>query len=160
LRIEFQEETYMFGNKKTNNTPLVKSPERFDTLIGRQTEIQGALRVIQSVRIDGKVVGNIEAPKEQAITVVVGPEGEIQGDVIASRVIVAGKVAGNIDAHERVELLASALVQGDVKYGSIAVEHGARLLGLLLQVDAGTPQEQQKQAKDAIRKAKSTGVSD
>ena len=148
----------MFGNKKTNNTPLVKSPERFDTLIGRQTEIQGTLRVVQSVRIDGKVVGNIEAPKDQAITVVIGQEGEIQGDVIASRVIVAGKVSGNIDAFERVELLASALVQGDVKYGSIAVEHGARLLGLLLQVDANKPQEQQNQAKDAIRKAKSTGA--
>jgi len=150
----------MFGKKKMSTNPLVKSQERFDTLIGRQTEIQGTLRVKQSVRIDGKVIGNIEAPKEQSITVVIGDEGEVQGDVIANRVIVAGKVAGNIDAHERVELLASALVQGDVKYGSIAVEHGARLLGLLLQVDASAPQEQQNQAKDAIRKAKSTGVPD
>lgn len=150
----------MFGKKKMSTNPLVKSQERFDTLIGRQTEIQGTLRVKQSVRIDGKVIGNIEAPKEQSITVVIGDGGEVQGDVIANRVIVAGKVAGNIDAHERVELLASALVQGDVKYGSIAVEHGARLLGLLLQVDASAPQEQQNQAKDAIRKAKSTGVPD
>jgi cytoskeletal protein CcmA (bactofilin family) len=150
----------MFSHKKTNNTPLVKSPERFDTLIGRQTEIQGTLRVMQSVRIDGKVVGNIEAPKDQAITVVVGQEGEIQGDVIASRVIVAGKVSGNIDAHERVELLASALVQGDVKYGSIAVEHGARLLGLLLQVDASQPQGQPDHAQDAIRKAQATGTTE
>jgi len=150
----------MFGKKKMSTNPLVKNQERFDTLIGRQTEIQGTLRVKQSVRIDGKVIGNIEAPKEQSITVVIGDEGEVQGDVIANRVIVAGKVAGNIDAHERVELLASALVQGDVKYGSIAVEHGARLLGLLLQVDASAPQEQQNQAKDAIRKAKSTGVPD
>lgn len=150
----------MFGNKKTNTTPLVKSPERFDTLIGRQTEIQGTLRVMQSVRIDGKVVGNIEAPKDQAITVVVGQEGEIHGDVIASRVIVAGKVSGNIDAHERVELLASALVQGDVKYGSIAVEHGARLLGLLLQVDASQPQGQPDHAQDAIRKAQATGTTE
>ena len=124
----------MFNIKKNNSTPLVKSPERFDTLIGRQTEIQGTLRVVQSVRIDGKVIGNIEASKDQAITVVIGQEGEVQGDVIASRVIVAGKVSGNIDAYERVELMASSLVQGDVKYGSIAVEHGARLLGLLLQV--------------------------
>ena len=49
----------MFNIKKNNSTPLVKSPERFDTLIGRQTEIQGTLRVVQSVRIDGKVIGNI-----------------------------------------------------------------------------------------------------
>ena len=84
----------MFGINKNSNTPLVKSQERFDTLIGRQTEIQGTLRVVQSVRIDGKVIGNIEASKENAITVVIGLEGEVQGDVIASRVIVAGKVAG------------------------------------------------------------------
>ena len=150
----------MFGKNKSNNTPLGKSQERFDTLIGRQTQIQGTLRVMQSVRIDGKVVGNIEAPKNEAITVVIGQDGEIQGDVIASRVIVAGKVAGNIDAHERVELMASALVQGDVKYGSIAVEHGARLLGLLLQVDATQPQGHPDHAKDAIRKAQSTGASE
>jgi cytoskeletal protein CcmA (bactofilin family) len=149
----------MFGIKKNSNTPLVKSQERFDTLIGRQTEIQGTLRVVQSVRIDGKVIGNIEASKENAITVVIGLEGEVQGDVIASRVIVAGKVAGNIDAHERVELMASALVQGDVKYGSIAVEHGARLMGLLLQVDVSKPQVRQDQAQTAITKAKATGKS-
>ncbi|PUE18181.1 hypothetical protein B9Z38_03800 [Limnohabitans sp. MMS-10A-160] len=149
----------MFSIKKNSNTPLVKSQERFDTLIGRQTEIQGTLRVVQSVRIDGKVIGNIEASKENAITVVIGLEGEVQGDVIASRVIVAGKVAGNIDAHERVELMASALVQGDVKYGSIAVEHGARLMGLLLQVDASKPQVRQDQAQTAITKAKATGKS-
>jgi cytoskeletal protein CcmA (bactofilin family) len=150
----------MFSIKKTNGTPLVKSQERFDTLIGRQTEIHGSLRVVQSVRIDGKVIGNIEAPKDQAITVVVGEEGEIQGDVIASRVIVAGKISGNIDAHERVELHASALVQGDVKYGSIAVEHGARLLGLLLQVDASQTKAQPDHAKNAIRKAQATGATE
>ena len=149
----------MFNIKKNNSTPLVKSPERFDTLIGRQTEIQGTLRVVQSVRIDGKVIGNIEASKDQAITVVIGQEGEVQGDVIASRVIVAGKVSGNIDAYERVELMASSLVQGDVKYGSIAVEHGARLMGLLLQVDASKPQVRQDQAQTAITKAKATGKS-
>jgi cytoskeletal protein CcmA (bactofilin family) len=113
----------MFSIKKTNGTPLVKSQERFDTLIGRQTEIHGSLRVVQSVRIDGKVIGNI-------------------------------------DAHERVELHASALVQGDVKYGSIAVEHGARLLGLLLQVDASQTKAQPDHAKNAIRKAQATGATE
>ena len=71
----------------------------------------------------------------------------------------AGKVAGNIHAYERVELMASALVQGDIKYASMAVEHGARLLGLLLQVDAAAaPVRSDMDAKDAIRKAQSTGL--
>ena len=149
----------MFGKKKTNNTPLVMSQEKFDTLIGRHAEIHGCLRLQESVRIDGKVVGNIEAPKDSAISVVIGPMGEILGDVMASRIIVAGKVAGNIHAYERGELMSSALVQGDIKYASIAVEHGAKLLGLLLQVDTSSeaPSKSDRDAQDAIRKAQNAG---
>jgi cytoskeletal protein CcmA (bactofilin family) len=149
----------MFSKKKMAHTPLVMSQEKFDTIIGRHAEIHGYLRLQESVRIDGKVVGNIEAPNDATISVVIGPDGEVQGDVLASRIIVAGKVAGNIHAYERVELMASALVQGDIKYASMAVEHGARLLGLLLQVDAAAaPVRSDIDAKDAIRKAQSTGL--
>lgn len=147
----------MFGKKKTNYTPLVMSQEKFDTLIGRHAEIHGCLRLQESVRIDGKVVGNIEAPKDAAISVVIGPNGEVQGDVLANRIIVAGKVAGNIHAFERVEIMASALVQGDIKYASMAVEHGARLLGLLLQVDASdVPSRSGQDAHEAIKKAQTS----
>ena len=148
----------MFGTKKTKITPLVMGQEKFDTLIGRNAEIHGCLKLNESVRIDGKVVGNIEAPKDAAISVVIGPNGEIQGDVVASRIIVAGKVSGNLHGFERVELMASALVQGDIKYASMAVEHGARLLGLMLQVEAHeTGVGIDRDAKAVIRKAKTTG---
>jgi cytoskeletal protein CcmA (bactofilin family) len=149
----------MFNIKKLTQTPLVMGQEKFETIIGRHAEIHGLLRLQESVRIDGKVVGNIEAPNDATISVVIGPEGEVQGDVLASRIIVAGKVSGNIHALERVELMASALVQGDIKYASMAVEHGARLLGLLLQVDPkDAPTSSDIDAKDAIRKAKNAGV--
>jgi len=148
----------MFGSKKTKLTPLVMGQEKFDTLIGRNAEIHGCLKLKESVRIDGKVVGNIEAPKDGAISVVIGPTGEIHGDVSASRIIVAGKVSGNLHGFERVELMSSALVQGDTKYASMAVEHGARILGLMLQVGAyegvaGIDRD----AQAAIQKAKTTG---
>ena len=149
----------MFSKKKLTPSSLVISQEKFDTIIGRHAEIHGLLRLQESVRIDGKVVGNIEAPNDASISVVIGPEGEVQGDVMASRIIVAGKVAGNIHALERVELMASALVQGDIKYASMAVEHGAKLLGLLLQVDPkDAPQNSDNDARDAIHKAKNAGV--
>ena len=147
----------MFGLKKSAHTPLVMGHEKFDTLIGRNAEIHGCLKLKESVRIDGKVVGNIEAPKDAAVSVVIGPNGEIQGDVMASRIVVAGKVSGNIYAYERVELLASALVQGDIKYASMAVEHGARLLGLMLQIEGNElPANLGRDATAAIYKAKTT----
>ncbi len=149
----------MFGKKTSKLTPLQVGQEKFNTLIGRHAEIHGSLRLKENVRIDGKVVGNIEADRGQEIYVVIGPEGEVQGDVLAGRIIVAGKVSGNIHAFERVELMASALVQGDIKYASMAVEHGAKLLGLLLQVD-GTdiPTRSDRDAQDAIRKAQNAGL--
>lgn len=151
----------MFGKKKKAGAPLVLHREKFDTLIGRHAELEGDLRLQDSVRIDGRVLGNVQSAAAQAISVVIGPSGEVVGDVVAQRVIVAGKVSGNIHAHERVELHAGCVVQGDLKYASIAVEHGARVLGLLLQVDgADTLGRPDRDAEAAIRKAQAVGAGD
>lgn len=143
----------MFGNKKGKGTPLLETQEKFDTLIGRHTEIHGTLVVRESVRIDGRLIGNVETPGDQPMTVVVSPSGEVEGDILAHRVVVAGKVTGHIHAIERVELHSGSLIQGDIKYGSIAVEHGARILGLLLQVESvEQANKSDREAQEAIRR--------
>ena len=150
----------MFGKKKSNSTPLVLTQEKFDTLIGRHAEFEGNLRLNESVRIDGKVLGNVQCVSDQPVSVVVGATGEVAGDVIAQRVIVAGRVSGNIHALDRIELHAGCFVQGDLKYVSIAVEHGARVQGLLLQVDAtDNLGRTDRDAQEAIRKAQGLGES-
>lgn len=148
----------MFGKKKNTGTPLVLNQEKFDTLMGRHAEFEGNLRLNESVRIDGRVLGHVQCVGEQPVSVVIGPSGEVVGDVVAQRVIVAGKVSGNIHAQDRVELHAGCFVQGDLKYVSIAVEHGARVQGLLLQVDASdTLVRNEQDAQDAIRRAQTLG---
>ena len=142
--------------EKFSNKSMAVNSEKFDTIIGKNTAIHGRMVLLDSIRIDGKVVGNIESSKEESITVVIGASGEVQGDIVAHRVVVAGKVAGNIHAHERVELHADCLVQGDIKYGSIAIEHGSKVLGLLLQVGAtAAANMSDADAQNAIRKAQS-----
>ena len=112
---------------------MAANSEKFDTIIGRTTTIQGTLVLLDSVRIDGRVVGNVESAPDCKIAVAIGPTGEVTGDIKAHRVMVAGKVFGHIHAADRVEFQKDSLVQGDVSYGSIAVEHGAKLSGLILQ---------------------------
>jgi cytoskeletal protein CcmA (bactofilin family) len=107
------------------------------------------------VRIDGKVVGNIETAKESKVTVAIGASGEVSGDVTAHRVMVAGKVEGNIYASERVEFHKDSVVHGDIAYGSIAVEHGARLLGLVIQNPVGGTTAG-AEATSAIRQAQNS----
>ena len=144
----------MFGKKKSPASPLVLSAEKFDTLIGARCEMHGRILATDSLRLDGTVVGHIQAHSDLPITVVIGKSGVVQGDVRAHRIIVAGKVTGNIHAVERIELQSSALVQGDIKYGSLAVEHGARVLGLLLQLDLHASEKSADEAQAVIRKAK------
>ena len=119
--------------EKFSNKSMAANSEKFDTIIGRTTTIQGTLVLLDSVRIDGSVVGNVESAPDCKIAVAIGPTGEVTGDIKAHRVMVAGKVFGHIHAADRVEFQKDSLVQGDVSYGSIAVEHGAKLSGLILQ---------------------------
>ncbi|MFM7341437.1 MAG: polymer-forming cytoskeletal protein [Betaproteobacteria bacterium] len=124
----------MFKRRSITALPMTQSAERFDTLIGPHSLIKGELRLSGSTRIDGQVEGNITAGAD-SVTVVISEGAQVQGDILAHRVLVAGKVSGQIHATERVELQAQCMVQGDIKYGSIAIEHGARVMGLLLQID-------------------------
>lgn len=139
--------------EKFKNKSFSATQERFDTLVGRTTTVFGRLVLLDSVRIDGKVFGNIETSPDNKISVAIGPTGEVTGDITAHRVLVAGKVEGNIYAAERVEFHKDAVVNGDISYGSIAVEHGARLLGMVVQNKAASQSANRAQA--AIQNAQS-----
>ena len=139
--------------EKFKNKSFSATQERFDTLVGRTTTVFGRLVLLDSVRIDGKVFGNIETAPDNKISVAIGPTGEVKGDITAHRVLVAGKVEGNIYAAERVEFHKDAVVNGDISYGSIAVEHGARLLGMVVQNKAASQSANRAQA--AIQNAQS-----
>lgn len=120
----------MFG-KNRKKTPGAIAPEKFDTIIGPNTEVKGDISVSESIRIDGHLSGNVTGTNKAPVTVVVGAHGEVQGNVTALRVVVAGKVHGCILAQEEVELHSDCVVEGDVSCGSISIAHGAKILGRL-----------------------------
>ena len=143
--------------KKLKPLTRSESMERIETVIGPSTTVNGDLMLIDSVRIDGKVIGDIQASQSNRATVAIGPTGEVIGHISAFRVIVAGKVEGNIAALERVELSHDCLVQGDISYSSINVQHGARLQGLVIQkLPQAASAGNAEQAILAIRKAQET----
>lgn len=121
---------FVFGSKKTTS-PLKLELEKFDTLIGQNTAISGDLVLRESVRVDGTVRGNLKAEGDEPVSVVIGETGCIEGHVLAHRVLIAGRVVGNIEAMERLELRSTCQVVGDMIFPTIAVEHGATLQGAL-----------------------------
>ncbi|MDE2211811.1 MAG: polymer-forming cytoskeletal protein [Betaproteobacteria bacterium] len=143
----------MFKKKKSSEFELPPTQEKFDTLIGATTVIYGRLELSDSVRIDGKVVGNIETVKGKLVSVAIGRTGEVFGDITAHRVMVSGKVEGNINAAERAEFHRDSEVRGDVTYGIIGVEHGAKLLGLVIQNQINTSAPPAPSAQAVIKVA-------
>jgi cytoskeletal protein CcmA (bactofilin family) len=145
----------LFKNKSQSIKFLQPTMESFETIIGPATEVHGRLVANESLRIDGRVIGNIEARQGKSVSIALGRTGVVQGDIYAFRVLVAGKVEGNIYASERVEFHKDSIVHGDISYGSIAVEHGARLLGLVIQNPVGGANAG-AEANSAIRQAQNS----
>lgn len=121
----------MFKKKRSVGL-LEPTVENFETIIGEATEVHGRIVTDKGLRIDGKVIGNIEAQPDAEVSVALGKTGFVLGDIYAYRVLVAGVVEGNIYAAERVELHSGAEVRGDVTYGQLGIEHGAKLNGLMI----------------------------
>ena len=112
-----------------SKTPLI---ETFGSLVGESTEIHGRMVLKESIRIDGKVFGNIEASNGLNVAVTIGPNGEVHGDISAYRIEVAGKVDGNVNATGTADLRATSEVIGDISYGFISVHPGANLKGIVI----------------------------
>jgi cytoskeletal protein CcmA (bactofilin family) len=111
---------------------LQPTMESFETIVGPATEVHGRIVANESLRIDGRVIGNIESRQGKNVSIALGRTGMVQGDINAFRVLVAGRVEGNIYATERVELHEGAEVRGDITYGQLGIEPGAKVNGLMI----------------------------
>jgi len=108
--------------------------ESFETIVGPRTVFRGN-------------IANIESPPGSNITVALGRTAMVEGDINTYRALIAGKVNGTIYASERAELHDGADIHGEVIYGQIGVEQGAKLTGTMSRID---PDEQQEVSAEAM----------
>jgi len=106
--------------------------ERIDTLIGAGTRVIGDVHFTGGFHVDGQIKGNVDAAPDSGATLSVSDSGLIEGAVAVPNVILNGTVKGDILAHERVELGATARVTGNVYYGLIEMSMGAEINGKLI----------------------------
>lgn len=92
-----------------------------NTIIGKGSTFTGDINVQNSLRVDGKVKGNVSCTD----TVVVGKEGEVEGQVKAKNVLLAGKLSGQIVSTGKVYLEAKACILGDIKAVRLVIDDGA-----------------------------------
>ena len=94
--------------------------------IGKSVVIKGELSGSEDLYVDGEVEGSISL-KNYSLTI--GPNGRVKASVESKGLVVQGKLEGNIQASDRVELRKSAVVTGDISTQRISIEEGAYLKG-------------------------------
>lgn len=94
--------------------------------IGKSVIVKGELSGSEDLYVDGEVEGSISL-RGQSLTI--GPNGRVHANIEARNVIVHGRVDGNIQASDRVELRKSASLSGDISTARVAIEDGAFFKG-------------------------------
>ncbi len=110
-------------------TARVQAVER-ESVIAPELTIEGKIEGSGHVRIAGKFKGDVNVSGNLTIE----PNASLTGQVNAKSIIIAGELNGNVLGADKVELLESGVVNGDIKTGTLTVAAGSRMRG---QVDFG-----------------------
>src|SRR5512138_2686067 len=104
--------------------PLVQQqPEaagEINTLLGKGSEFEGKLTFEGTVRIDGKLSGEIFTDD----VLVVGEGAEVSAEIDAGTIIIEGHVIGNVRAKRSVEIHAPGRVRGNIVTPSLFIDKG------------------------------------
>lgn len=96
-----------------------------NNLIGENSYFTGRFLINGSLRVDGRFEGKYL----QADQLYIGPTGKIRTNINAVSVIVEGLVIGNINASNRVLLMPTAKIYGDIKTPELIIQNGVILEG-------------------------------
>ena len=108
--------------KKGSGTP---EQSEITAFLGQGTEFKGVLSFEGTIRVDGKVEGEIISKD----TLIASDGSFLQGDISVGTIILSGKIVGNINADQKVHLLAPAYVQGNIKTPKLIIEEGVTFDG-------------------------------
>ena len=102
------------------------------SIIAAGTKIDGNVETDGVIKIEGRVEGSIRAARQ----VLIGRQGEVQGDIHTREAVIGGKVQGTIVATERLEVQGTSVIVGDIDTRAIAVVEGGKINGTVRISDA------------------------
>jgi cytoskeletal protein CcmA (bactofilin family) len=127
LAAEESAHSQVMGQTQVSFRPGWQSSDPNTSVIAANAHWNGTLRSDGSLHVHGRADGELHAAND----VFVAEGAEVDAQLFADNVVVAGVVRGKIEARGRLEILAQGHVSGDVKAPKLVVHEGARLSGQL-----------------------------
>jgi len=127
-------------------------PNSEQATIGKSLVVKGEVSGSESLYIDGKVEGAINLPGNR---VTIGRNGQVAANISAREIVVLGKVRGNCQASDRVDIRSEGSLTGDVIAARISIEDGAFFKGGIdirkpgNEAKPGTPSTETEKEKEA-----------
>lgn len=103
--------------KKDDNRVKVNTTQ-ITTFVGVDTKVEGTIITKSSIRIDGVVVGGVCSEG----SVIVSKSGQVQGNIIAENIVVAGVVDGNMQIKDKTNIEPTGEVYGDISTDKILID--------------------------------------
>lgn len=120
-------DAYSDPSRDRNSGDALFSKEKVVAFIGQGVEFKGTINYTGSVRIDGRLNGEIHTEG----TLLVGQQAIITATISAGSVISKGQIIGDITATEKVLLLASANMDGSLCTPRLSIEDGVIFNGTI-----------------------------
>jgi cytoskeletal protein CcmA (bactofilin family) len=98
---------------------------RIDTIIGKETSINGTVEAKGILRVDGKVTGQLITNGD----IIVAESGIIEADVKARSISIAGTIRGNVEATGILEIEPAGKLFGDISVAKLSIGDGAVFQG-------------------------------
>jgi cytoskeletal protein CcmA (bactofilin family) len=108
----------MFGNNDMKTSD--KSAE-LNTILGRGSVFDGNIKVEHSLRVDGRLKGDIVTSD----TLVIGKDGQVIGNAKVKNLVLGGKFSGTVQASGKVLLESNSTFQGEISTGKLVIDEGA-----------------------------------
>ena len=100
-------------------------PETAETIVAAGMRIEGELKSSGNIKIDGIVSGKVHTSHD----LIIGPNAQIDADLIAANATIAGVVKGNITVKDSLTIAGSGKVIGNINCQTLDISQGAYFSG-------------------------------
>lgn len=104
---------------------MARSQENLETIVSSSMRIEGELKSSGDIHIDGVITGKVHTNKD----LFVGPNAQIDADVLAANATVAGVIHGDIIVKGQLQILETGKIIGNISCNSLGIREGAYFSG-------------------------------
>lgn len=91
-----------------------------NSILGPGCKVKGNIDIKGTLRIDGDFEGEVNCPE----TLIIGKSGVVKADIRVKNAVIGGKLLGNIQASNKIELQTGSHVEGDIATARLVIDEG------------------------------------